>query len=460
MLPFPFCLDRLKLGNFPLLLSIVWLSAGCQQKDTIQLNRAKPEIEIPFKDGRSQNGKVMHLFKDTAYLLTSGLSFRSGQQLIIDPGTIIKCTGLSNGIEILPGAIIQANGTQNEPIIFTSGSTAGTRKSGDWRGIYIEGNAPNNAVNNANANIEDFSGTLNYVRIEFAPLELKSVGNRSLIDFVQVSYANGQAAIKINGGSFSAKHLIAYASNSQSDFYITNGYQGGLQNLLAHRHPYFSNGNEPQKTLLTGFYIENNEASNLKLNPTTYAVVSNLSVIGPGSNAEAMSVYADTTFKNAALLTTGNAGFNMRNSLFTGYNAATWYLDDYDVSQSIVDLRTQFVSNVICDNPLQRAFYLYPGSYKFYDRVDFKRFMLEERFRNRYVEQLNQLQLKDPFNYQTPDPSPMDSSMLFKQADFSGSTFSNSFFTKYNYVGAIGKENWFAGWVNFNPIKEDYNSYK
>jgi hypothetical protein len=233
-----------------------------------------------------------------------------------------------------------------------------------------------------------------------------------------------------------------------------------MQNLLAYRHPYFSNGTSPQPTMLTGVYIENKELANLEAQPTTYAVVSNLSVIGPAAGQEVLSTYSDTSFKNAAFITSGNAGFNFRNSFFAGYNAATWWLDDYKVSQSIVDLFAQVNSCVICDNPYKRGFYLFPGSYKFYNSADFKRFLLEDRFKNRFVDQVQDLQLKDPFNYSVPNPSPMDSSMLFKGADFSGVVFSNSFFNKYDYVGAIGRENWLAGWTNFNPIKTEYNIYK
>jgi hypothetical protein len=43
-------------------------------------------------------------------------------------------------------------------------------------------------------------------------------------------------------------------------------------------------------------------------------------------------------------------------------------------------------------------------------------------------------------------------------ADFSGTQYGNSFFTKVTYRGAIGQVNWLLDWTNFNPLAEDYNN--
>src|SRR5690606_35061751 len=110
-------------------------------------------------------------------------------------------------------AKLMAEGTAAEPIVFTSSRPIGERRPGDWGGIVILGNgvinrsAPvilegtenfpmpiNYAGGSDNA---DNSGTLRYVRIEFAghevatnaelnSLTLAAVGSGTTIENVQV----------------------------------------------------------------------------------------------------------------------------------------------------------------------------------------------------------------------------------------------------------------------------------
>src|SRR5690606_10206314 len=65
--------------------------------------------------------------------------------LTLSPGTVIV------GDTVLKGALIvernsrlYAEGTANNPIVFTSGRAPGSRNPGDWGGIILLGNAPTN----------------------------------------------------------------------------------------------------------------------------------------------------------------------------------------------------------------------------------------------------------------------------------------------------------------------------
>ncbi|MBP2647098.1 MAG: Fibronectin type domain protein, partial [Gemmatimonadetes bacterium] len=126
------------------------------------------------------------LFANTLYTLSGYVKVQNGATLTIQAGTRIIGDTLVPGssLWILRGAKIQANGTAAAPIVFTSGRLPGNRKPGDWGGIIIigngiinrtgspiqtEGGAAGESENYAGGtDNNDNSGTLRYVRIEFA----------------------------------------------------------------------------------------------------------------------------------------------------------------------------------------------------------------------------------------------------------------------------------------------------
>ena len=125
------------------------------------------------------------------YTLVGNVFVQSGVTLTIEPGTIIFGDKASKGSLVIDrGATINAAGTADKPIIFTSSAPVGYRNYGDWGGVIVLGKAQNNQ--NANQSIEgisaasgeagkyggtaddDNSGTLTYVRIEFAGIALST----------------------------------------------------------------------------------------------------------------------------------------------------------------------------------------------------------------------------------------------------------------------------------------------
>lgn len=90
----------------------------------------------------------------------------------------------------------------------------------------------------------DNSGTLSYVRIEFAGypfqanqeingLTMGSVGSGTKIDHIQVSYSNDDS-YEWFGGTVNCKHLIAY-KGWDDDFDTDNGFCGKVQFCLSIR---------------------------------------------------------------------------------------------------------------------------------------------------------------------------------------------------------------------------------
>jgi hypothetical protein len=173
--------------------------------------------------------------------------------LTIQPGTVIIGDRASKGALIVQrGSQIIANGTATSPIVFTSERLPGEREAGDWGGLVICGQAPNNLPNDAtNRQLEggygafhggtdaaDNSGSLKYVRLEYAgipinpnqevnSLTMGSVGSGTTIDYVQASFGLDDS-FEWFGGTVNAKHLIAY-KGLDDDFDTDNGFSGYVQ---------------------------------------------------------------------------------------------------------------------------------------------------------------------------------------------------------------------------------------
>jgi hypothetical protein len=169
---------------------------------------------------------------------------KSGATLTIQKGTrILGDTG--GGLFVAQGGKIVANGEKNAPIVFTSLKAEGTRAPGDWIGLAIAGNAgPAGTLPIAGAALPygggdaaDTSGSLNYVRIEYAKIGTYwgGLGTGTQIDFVQVRRPNDNC-YAFYGGTFNAKHLVCQ-SPADEHFEMDAAYQGKLQFLLGQNTP-------------------------------------------------------------------------------------------------------------------------------------------------------------------------------------------------------------------------------
>ena len=83
---------------------------------------------------------------DTVYTLKGFIHVTNGATLTIQPGTKIQgdFNTLGSSLFIMRGAKINAVGTADLPIVFTSSRAAGQRQPGDWGGLILVGNAPSN----------------------------------------------------------------------------------------------------------------------------------------------------------------------------------------------------------------------------------------------------------------------------------------------------------------------------
>lgn len=226
---------------------------------------------------------------------------RDGAVLFIEPGTVIK--GLADSALIVtPGSKISAAGTPSLPIVFTSAQPVGQRTSGSWGGLLLLGDAP---VNQANAqfealptndvdgiyggnDVEDSSGVLRYVRIEFAGfayadgrefngLTLAGVGRGTTLDHIQV-HRSSDDGIEMFGGTADMHHILL-SQNEDDGFDTDLGYNGRVQFMIVqHINAKSSDPN--------GYESDNQpDGGDFNASPRTSPTIYNATLIGMPSAA-------------------------------------------------------------------------------------------------------------------------------------------------------------------------------
>ncbi len=244
---------------------------------------------------------------NNVYLLQGQIYVKNGATLTIEPGTVImgdKNTP-GSGLFITQGSMLVANGTANNPIVFTSNQPAGSRAAGDWGGIILLGRAANNQPGGianiegiapsadtqfgggANPDDNDNSGSLSYVRIEFPGyvyqtdkeingLTLGSVGSATTLNHIQVSFSNDDG-YEWFGGKVNARYLVSYR-NLDDDFDTDFGFRGRIQFGLIVRDPNIADN--PSISTSEGFESDN-DATGSTATPQTAPIFSNITAIGP-----------------------------------------------------------------------------------------------------------------------------------------------------------------------------------
>ncbi|MBC8088122.1 MAG: hypothetical protein H7Z40_12710 [Phycisphaerae bacterium] len=205
------------------------------------------------------------------YELSGAVQVTGGATLTIEAGTRVEGqqgTGPGvGGAALFVGrdGMISAVGTPLQPIVMTC---VGTKFKGCWGGLTILGNASLNdgaltspAIASrgtaggcrekqaegpagflyGGCNDNDNSGTLKYVRIEYAGfrftplnelngLALNGVGRGTTLDYIQV-HAGLDDGIEMFGGTVNMQHLVLTA-NSDDSFDYTEGWNGKAQFVI------------------------------------------------------------------------------------------------------------------------------------------------------------------------------------------------------------------------------------
>ncbi len=216
------------------------------------------QTTVSITDIDLQPGESYYWTNDTVYILDGLVFLEAGSTLDIEPGTIIKFTsradvGNPSALVITRGAKIYAEGTADEPIIFTAEaddvadpSDLGPTDNALWGGIVLLGRGITQKNGNAEVNIEgidlseprgayggidnaDNSGVLKYVSIrhggrqivsgsELNGLSLGAVGSGTTLEYIEV-YANSDDGIEFFGGAPNLKHaVVAFTEDDSYDW--------------------------------------------------------------------------------------------------------------------------------------------------------------------------------------------------------------------------------------------------
>jgi hypothetical protein len=382
------------------------------------------------------SGKTKLKPKNT-YLLRGGV-FVSGK-LIIKPGTTILGTE-GSFLVISPGATIDAQGTLEKPIVFTSVNREGARSRGDWGGVVLEGRAPINvpggtAVGEGNTgtyggnNPTDNSGIMKFVRIEYGGfaispdnelngLAFQGVGNGTEIDFIE-SFAAGDDAFEWFGGTVNAKHLVGVAEDDDGLDW-TFGWSGNVQFAVIQQRADISDN---------GIEADNNE-NGFDFLPRADPTMMNVTLVGapeagPGS-------------KLGLVLRRGTAG-KLINFIVLGFKGLGVEVRDASTF-------TQLDSGALS----LRGFIFFNNGNGLTTPENFNG-LTSDMLSIKGVKILqSDPQLKSAFSKTAPDFRPNAGSPALNPANVEAPPAGNSFFVATNYVGAFdATTDWTVGWTKF-----------
>ncbi len=382
-----------------------------------------------------------------------------GQVLTIEPGTVVKFkTGqgaAASALIVARGGIIVANGTNSNPIIFTSeldnlDGNLPPDTSGLWGGIIILGNAPVNTTT-GEANVEgipsnelrgvfggnnenDYSGQMSYVSIRHAGsilhhdneingLTLGGVGNKTIIENIEV-VSVADDGIEVFGGTVNLKNIVI-ANFDDDAFDFDLGYKGNVQYLLAIKN------NTNADCLIEG------SGANELVNPDKLSalVIANATLIGN-----------TLLHNNTAVKLNNSARLVLANSIIC-YNIKGVSLQFTDAK---TDTYSQFANNKIiianniffdvAKNIADSVFCLYPNP----QNID-----------NKYSNTWQQYFTVGSNVITNPVFLP-NSKLFIPQITNYGSVYilpENSFFTTAKHKGAFLNYDWTDGWTFYKSLE-------
>ena len=464
-------MKKVLLNSGVALVSTMFLFTSCDKKETV-IEKVAGSKEVIIK---SDITGTRTLVKDSTYILQGQVNV-SGV-INIAAGTVIKGDKVTKGsLIILPGGKINALGTASMPIVFTSALAPGLRNAGDWGGLVIVGKAP---VNQTTAVVEglsrevaygtsaiatrdaaDNSGTLQYVRIEFAGISLQpdkeingltlcAVGSGTTIDHIQVSYC-GDDSFEWFGGNVNAKYLIAYLG-LDDEFDTDYGYQGKVQFALGVRNP-----RQGDVSTSNGFESDNDGAGSAGL-PQTAPVFSNVTLIGPYKTAADRNVSLNF---GAGMHIRRNSSLSVFNSVFAGWN--TGLLLDGTSTYGNATAGTLAIKNCALVSSkitaVNGAGITATQALDFFNTTGFSNQIIADNATAKILSSFYDATKTGVAANPTSFLPEVGSPLLGAGAFATGSKVDNSFFDKTaTYVGAFGATDWTKEtWVNFDPQNTVY----
>src|SRR5690606_15830901 len=268
-------------------------------------------------------GSSMSLSADRRYLHSGGVFVNPGATLTIPAGTRLYAAddGTTPFLSVQRGGMINAVGTANSPIVFTTIKTiTGGADRGDWGGIILNGHASINACGSPGCTAEgeggtgiyggtndnDNSGTLKYVRVEYAGkilgtdnelngFSFNGVGRGTTLEHLQ-AYKGSDDGFEFFGGAVDLKWAVS-TGNSDDSVDWPHGWRGRGQFWVVQQDPVTGDN---------GVEADNWE-QNYDVTPFSEPMISNFTLIGAddGSANHGLRLRHGTKGKLWNLLITG-----------------------------------------------------------------------------------------------------------------------------------------------------------
>ena len=379
---------------------------------------------------------------NTSYYVLRGAVFvREGATLNIQAGTVVVGEAGSVGtLIVLQGGRLNAIGTREQPVVFTSDQPIGSRNRGDWGGLIINGRAPINLEGGRGAgegdtgvyggdDPNDNSGTLRYVRVEFAGVEFspdnelngvafQGVGRGGTYDHIQV-HMNRDDAFEWFGGTADIKYAVA--SNAADDsFDWTFGWTGRAQFIAIHQR-----GDDADR----GIEADGSEFNNNAL-PRSNPQIYNITICGdPDRNEGAESSIAATIRRGTA--------FTLRNFLMTGFKST---------GPQIVDAATINEINIGTSNMGNGVIWGIPTPI----HTSMAPFVASGRFPN--IVANRDAGIGDCTNHDNPNFQPTSVATLAGGQLAPAIPPNDGFFEAVTYIGAVAPapaDDWTRGWTAY-----------
>jgi hypothetical protein len=403
---------------------------------------------------------------DTIYVLDHFVFVEDGESLTIPAGTVVKGhpgqAENASALIVARGGKIFANGTAQDPIIFTSSSDdvnnlndLPLNSRGLWGGVIILGKATIN-VAGGEENIEgiptteprglyggtdddDTSGVFRYVSIRYGgsiigaaneinSLTMGGVGRGTVIEYVE-SYNNADDGYEWFGGTVDTRYLVS-AFNDDDGFDYDEGWRGRNQFWFL------------VQDSLEGNTGGEHDGGTVPEDGLPYAIpqVHNATYIGAGETG----INVGNDF---ALNIRDNAGGRYRNSIFTDFYGYTVQIEDL-VSGKDSRERLDSADIVLADNMWYGFGLATPDDSV--PQAFVRAYMTAPAQNNRFMDpQLRGISRKNDGGL---DPRPQTGSPALTGA---ATVPGDGFFTQTSYVGAFGPgpgDNWAKGWTFIDEL--------
>ncbi len=389
------------------------------------------------------------LTANNLYVLVSAIFVEDGATLTIERGTVIfGDTGSKGTLVVAQGGTIMAEGTAMQPIIMTSPAALGSRGPQDWGGVIVNGRSTLNVPGDCSAgegdtgqyggcgaaDEADDSGTMRYVRVEFAGIEFspdnelngiafQGVGSGSTFENLQVHF-NQDDGIEFFGGTAQVKRVVLTASGDDSMDW-TEGWRGKAQFVVA-----VQNGLRADHGVEADNWETDNEAT-----PRVNSQIYNCTFIGAGDTGDQ-----------------GDDGINLRRG--TGSQLHNWVVYGFrETGLDVNDTATFIQANngtLSFDHSIVAGNGSFTGKANLTSDADAAAswqgsdvWFTTTMTHNRTVDPM----LASPFYHVRPDLTPLAGSPVL-DANYVASPPDDGFFEPVDYLGAFGPGgDWTEGWT-------------